>query len=343
MKILIATESHFPGYGGPYTAISQNAKYLYKNDINFKLIYKQTDLFKYNLNLKEIISNFDIIHVYGIWTPFSIRVCNQAFKLNKKVIISTLGALEPWSLNQKKWKKKIAWNLYQRKILNNATAIHATSVDEKKHLLELGIKSKIEVLLHGIEIQDLEDKKINKSKNKKLLYFSRIHEKKGILELINSWKIINNDEWTLDIYGPVTDQKYLSLIKQNIEKLSLSNKVKIFDPIFEKALKKKIYTSSDCFILPSKSENFGISIGEALSFGLPVITTTSTPWKEITDYNAGFLFDFSQENLTKYLKKLIGLSNEQLKKMGQNAVKLISDNYDFNKIIVDYIKFYKSL
>ena len=111
----------------------------------------------------------------------------------------------------------------------------------------------------------------------------------------------------------------------------------------EKELKKKIYTSSDFFILPSKSENFGISIGEALSFGLPVITTTSTPWKEITDYNAGFLFDFSQENLTKCLKKLIGLNSEQLKTMSQNAVKLISDNYDFDKIILDYIKFYKSL
>ena len=49
MKILLCTENHFPGYGGPYTAISQTAQNLYKRGINFKLIFERTDQYKYNL------------------------------------------------------------------------------------------------------------------------------------------------------------------------------------------------------------------------------------------------------------------------------------------------------
>ena len=41
----------------------------------------------------------------------------------------------------------------------------------------------------------------------------------------------------------------------------------------------------------------------SLSCGIPVLTTTATPWKLINDYEAGFVFDFSKENLLLYLEK----------------------------------------
>ena len=132
MKILIATENHFAGYGGPYYAIGNKLVYLLKNKVKFKLIYKKTDNFNYRLNLDEIIDEFDIVHIYGIWRPFYYTIFNIAKKKNKKIFISPLGALEPWSLSQKKFKKKIAFWLYQKKILNNVDQIHATSEIEKK-------------------------------------------------------------------------------------------------------------------------------------------------------------------------------------------------------------------
>ena len=49
--------------------------------------------------------------------------------------------------------------------------------------------------------------------------------------------------------------------------------------VFEYDQKEEIFLNSDCFLLPSKSENFGMSIVEALSYGVPVLTTEETPWK----------------------------------------------------------------
>ena len=206
----------------------------------------------------------------------------------------------------------------------------------------MGIKVPIVILKHGIEIQENIQLKKQGDK-KKAIFFSRIHEKKGLLELVEAWKEINNPNWSLDIYGPVSDMEYLHLVKKTIIKLNLSDQVQIFKPVYDKLQKKNIITSSDCFILPSKSENFGLSIGEALAFGVPVLTTTATPWRSINDYNAGVCFDFSKDNLVKNLRYLFSLQPEQITQMGQNGIKLIKENFDFDIIIEDYINFYKSI
>lgn len=344
MKVLVSVDSYFPGYGGPFTAISDNLRYLYKNKINFKLIYQRNNNFKYKLNLREIISDYDIIHVYGIWRPFLSYIPLISLLKKKKIVISTLGALEPWSLKQKRAKKYLAWHLYQKRILNNADIIHATSDEEKKHLVELGIKTKIIVLKHGVKVNYLSAEEINRKVMNKAIFFSRIHPKKGLLELINSWKIVNNLNWNLEIYGPVSDQKYLNKIKNKIKKLNLDDQIKIFEPVYRNHEKKKIFLSSDIFILTSQSENFGISIAEALSFGVPVFTTDKTPWEKIINkYKAGFVIRFHQDDITNQLKKIFELKNETIVNMRKNALKVIKENFDYNFVIDEYIKMYKSL
>ncbi len=343
MKIGLAIHHHSPGYGGPFTVLSESAKYLYKNNIDMRMFINQNQFSNFNLNLNEIVKSRDLFHVFGIWDPFHVKLFLQAKLNKKKIIISTLGALEPWSLEQKKLKKKAAWFFYQKKILNNCDYIHATSDDEKKHLLELGIKTPIKTIPHGVIIKSTKIiKKKNKSK-KEALFFSRIHEKKGILELLNSWSIIRPPDWILKIYGPVSDLNYMKKIKEKISKLSLENSVFIFDPVFEYDQKEKIFLNSDCFLLPSKSENFGMSIVEALSHGVPVLTTEETPWKILKEINGGKIIKFSQENLTLSLKEITSMKDEELVKMGERGKEMLKNNYDINNIILDYIEFYKEV
>ena len=214
MKIGLAVHHHSPGYGGPFTAISETANYLFKNDISIKLIYEQNQYTKFDLNFSEIIKSVDILHCFGTWKPFYFKLFYYTKKFKKKIIISPLGALEPRALEQKKLKKKIAWEIYQKKILNECSYIHATSDLERDHLIELGIKAPIKLIPHGVIFKN--DKKKDRIDNKKkvALFFSRIHEKKGILELLNSWKEINPTNWILKIYGPVSDQNYFNQIKK---------------------------------------------------------------------------------------------------------------------------------
>ena len=344
MKILIVVDSYFQEYGGPYTAINQKIKFLNSIGVKNKLIYKYTNRSKYNLDLKYIINDCDIVHIYGIWRPFLIKVFYIAKKLKKKIIISPIGALEPWALEQKKIKKKIAWWLYQKKILNSADIVHVTSNIEAKNLKDKKINSKIKIIGHGINL--INDFKLSYKNSliKKIIFFSRIHKKKGILELIEAWSNIDDKKnWILEIYGPVSDYPYFKKINKKIFELKLGESILIKNPVFNNIEKEKIFKNADGFILPSKSENFGISIGEALAYGLPVLTTYNTPWKIINEYKAGLVFDFSISSITFNLEKFINLTDEQRYEMGLKSIKLIKDNFLEQKIFIQYQKMYKDL
>ena len=105
MKLLVGMNSYFESYGGPWTAISQKLEYLNKANIDFKLIFSSNNHFKYKLNFKEIVKKFDVIHIYGLWKPFTIKLFSEAKRLKKTIILSPLGALEPWALSQKNKEK----------------------------------------------------------------------------------------------------------------------------------------------------------------------------------------------------------------------------------------------
>ena len=221
--------------------------------------------------------------------------------------------------------------------------IHVTSESEKTNLIDLGIKAPIKLIPHGV-ITKTKKKKIGISKKKRVaLFFSRIHKKKGILELLNSWAEIKPKNWILKIYGPVSDAKYLKEIKKKIKSLSLSENVRLFDPVFDNEKKEQIFLSSDCFLLPSKSENFGMSIVEALSYGIPVLTTDGTPWNILAKINGGKIVNFSQENLTINLREILNMSDEELISMGSNGRNYLLKNFNMDNIIEDYINFYRNV
>ena len=344
MKILIVVESHFQEYGGPFTAITQEIEYLNSRKIYNKLIYKNTNYFKYKLDLDYIVNDFDLVHIYGIWRPFLVKVYHIAKKLKKKIIVSPIGALEPWSLSQKKLKKKIAWHLYQKKLLNNVDIIHATSEIEAKNIRMKKISTKIEVIGHGLPIDYNFRLKLKLNEKKIIIFFSRIHNKKGLIELISVWKNLKNKmNWELHIYGPITDQSFFKEMMDDIKKFKLEHCIFYFGSIFDKDKQKKIFNEADGFILPSKSENFGISIGEALSFGLPVLTTFQTPWKIINSFNAGYVFNFSKQDIQSNVDKFMELSDEERYKMGLNALKLIKDKFDYQKTFKLYENLYKKV
>merc|ERR1711991_382372 len=122
-------------------------------------------------------------------------------------IIQPHGMLEPWSLNQKSFKKKIALKLFQLRNLSNAEAFVATSKMEYKNLRKLKIKRPIAIIPNGI----FKPPRIKKKRNNKviqILFLSRIHPKKGILSLLNVLSKIKLNNWHLRIVG-TGEKKYL--------------------------------------------------------------------------------------------------------------------------------------
>ena len=349
MRILLVTNNFYISDGGSYTAVSELAYALNKKKgLIAKIFHNNNNNIFNSSNYKIIVRNYDIIHIFGIWSPFLYLVFHCAKKLGKKVIISPIGYLEPWSLAQSRIKKKIAWHLYQKKMLLKSDCVHVTSSQEFESIVKLNFNPKNIILLpHGnLEIiySDLKRTE-NKDNNKKvMLFFSRIHKKKGLLELVEAWNILKPQKWKLDITGPTSDINYKNIIKKKISKYHLNDDVFFSEPVFDKYSKQSKIVNSDVVILPSKNENFAFSVCEAMSLGSVILTSKETPWEEINEMEAGFCINLnSVGNIVNALRKILDLKDHDFLKIRDNAKNYIKLKYDLeSNIINQYINLYKS-
>ena len=337
MKILVITNNLYPEIGGPYNVITSTVRELLNKNIKIK-IYPFFDGKKKPTNsLYNLIKKYDIIHYYGGWNYNHIKVSIICFFLKKKFIISPMGIFEDWSLDQKKIKKKLALKLYQKKILDKCDIIHATSYIEKENIKKITNNKNIIVIPHGIN--KLEEKFVKKkffmNKKKRALFFSRIHKKKGLEELLIAWKKADMLDWELHIYGPDSDRffDHLDPSLKNIENIFFKG------AIYKHEVKNKIFQESDLMILPSKSENFGYVVLESLIVGLPVMTTVRTPWKVIQDTNSGWIINDNINDIEKTLKEINLINEDQFFIKSKNSKKL-SENYLWENILEKYISLY---
>ena len=275
---------------------------------------------------------FELIQIQSMWDLPYHKVMVEARKQNIPYIVTPRGMLEPWSLSQKKWKKKLAWWLYQRNDVQKSACVFTTAKMEAEHVSELGITTCKAVIPNGIETDAYPCKSSIDGVKKQVLFLSRVHVKKGIELLFEAWKRIHSDyaDWQLLVIGN-GEAEYIHSLKNRVKNLGLKDSIKILPPVFGEA-KIKVYQESALFCLPSFSENFGMVIAEAMSCGTPVITTTNCPWNILNKTNTGWCIDLSVDNLEHALREGMGMDANALYDMGQKASKLIYDNFDYRSV-----------
>lgn len=286
---------------------------------------------------------FHLIQIQSMWDLPYHKVMVEARKLGIPYIITPRGMLDPWSLAHKKWKKKLAWWLYQHNDVQKAACVFTTAKMEAEHVSNLGITTYKSVISNGIETSAYPCKTSIDVVKKQVLFLSRIHEKKGIELLFEAWKRIHHDfaDWQLLIVGN-GEAEYIHSLENRVESLGLKDCIKILPPVFGEA-KIKVYQESALFCLPSFSENFGMVIAESMSCGTPVITTTNCPWNILNDTNTGWCIDLSVDNLERTLREALPMSPTDLYKMGQKASKLIYENFDYQSVTRKTLRLYEWL
>ena len=340
MKILYLCNNLYPKMGGAYKAITETYKVALSNSsFKCRLAVNNDGKSKKNIDLIFLIKNFDIIHYFGGWDWFNIKVMVLSIFFKKKLILTPMGIYDDWSLDQKKIKKIIALNVYQKFFLDKASILHVTSNYEKQNIEKLTKNNNIEMIPHGLKSNiHTTEKNFFIGEKKKALFFSRLHNKKGIIELIESWIRVNDNSWELHIYGPDYD-KFRVKIKKIIEN---NKSIFIHDPVFNEEKKRQIFLKYDFFILPSKSENFGYVVVEALQAGLPVLTTNKTPWDSLKKSDAGWVIDSNLAELDFMLKKIFSLDKDDFIKKSNNA-KNLSKKFVWDNLKEEYFLLYKRL
>lgn len=268
----------------------------------------------------------DIIHLNTVWSLCSHRGCRWARKNNVPYVYSTHGTMEPFALQTKSLKKKIAMLLYQKNDLNQAVCLHATAMQEAENLRKLGYNNPIAVIPNGIDLSRFSYTSPKQPiKKRKLLFVSRIHRIKGIDMLIKAWNMLGDsfyNEWELDIVGNKQDEQYYN----ELVDMAQCGDVLFTGELWGQDLINK-YNEADLYILPTHSENFGIVVAEALACGVPVITTTGAPWQVIEERKCGWWIEPTVDDIFTTLKVSLQKSEKELTEMGKRGRKLMEDEF----------------
>jgi len=165
---------------------------------------------------------------------------------------------------------------------------------------------------------------------KQLLAVGRIEiEHKGLDLLLDAFDLANVPEWTLNITGDGNDRQALV---EKIIGLKKCDKVLLKGQLLDNNLLQE-YKNSSIFIMTSRWEGFPLTMLEAMSFGLPIISTPVTGPKEILrDGEFGLLAkSFSIDDIAEAIQTMTG-SLEQRQHYSAQSLKRVQD-YTVEKII----------
>jgi len=301
--------------------------------------------------IQKEVNQFDIVHIHEIWHYPHYITYREAKKIGKPYIVTIHGALEPWCLNYKAFKKKIYTLLIQKHILKEADAIHAITYEEVKHIKGFGVNNTIVMIPNGInpeefanlpsreELKKIYPKLIGK---KVILFLGRIHPIKGLDLLAKAFSIVagDRDDVCLLVVGP-DNNGYKAKIEKFLKKKGVLDRV-IFTGMLEARKKLIALSGSNISVIPSYSEVRSIVALEAMSCNLPVIITKQCQFSEIAEADAGIVIKPDSKPLAQALNKL--LNDFQLcKKMGENGKKLVLEKYTWDKIADKMIKVYEEI
>lgn len=307
------------------------------------------------------LKGFDIVHIHGVWDPRLHHVAKMCQVAKVPYVIAPRGMLEPWSLKQKWLKKRIVRFLYQDRDLKKAAALHATAESEAEQFWKLGFKNYCIVSPNGVNLPERELERRVGVGERRALFVSRMHQKKGVLELVESWARVKPESWCCELVYTVNSDEELAYeqkVKDRILALGMSYQDKegnihsptptqnsnfTFTGPLDDEKKWEAYARADLFVLPTYSENFGIVVAEALWAGVPVITTKGTPWKVLEESNCGWWIDIGVEPLVVALQEAMSHSDEERAAMGARGRKLVEEKYTWKAVVNAMVKGYKEI
>jgi len=301
--------------------------------------------------LHHLIHTADVVHVHANWTFPVWWACRCALREGKPLVMSPHGCLDPVRLAHSAWKKRVA-GVLDRHCLRRATAIHATSETERGWIASYlgkarvhGSEPRVVVIPNGVELPIAARPSAQSADRvRQVLYLGRLHPVKGLELLISAWAIASRglppqQPWRLTIAGP-DEQGTLAGLEQQTHALGLTNVV-FSGPLYGME-KSQALANSDLLVLPTRSENFGLIVAEALAAGIPVITTKAAPWSEI-EGNCGWWVDVNVDAIAKALVVAMLLSDDDRATLGACGRDLVVAKYQWANVGRSMVELYQEL
>ena len=297
----------------------------------------------YSRNMNRILydSNYDVYHTNGMWMHCNHETCLVARKKGKPYIITPHGMLYPQALARSAWKKKLLLAIGGvAKDLKYAACIHATCRIEMEHYRALGYNTPIAVIPNPVTIPDYISNATIQGERKSIGYLGRLHPYKRPDALIKAWARLKDETagFELILMGKGTDA-YERYLQSLVNELQLKNV--LFSGMVTGKEKFRLLASMRALCVPSKTENFGMTVAEALTAQTPVICTNTAPWEELNTHCCGWWVENDIDTLARTIREALLLPQCEIDNMGKNGKLLVETNYSAERVALKMKRLYE--
>jgi glycosyltransferase involved in cell wall biosynthesis len=302
--------------------------------------------------LREHVEEFNCAIANGIWQYHSFALARECRKKSVPYFVFPHGMLDPWfkrTYPLKHLKKWFYWPWADYRVLRDAAAVIFTSEEErilarqsfwlyraKEVVSPLGLETPPE---SGPGAKHLFLAKFPEiEKTRMLLFLGRIHQKKGCDMLIDALpRHPSADPVTLVLAGP--DQVgWIAQLREQVNRMDVSPRV-VFAGMLEGVLKRGAFENADAFILPSHQENFGMSVAEALSYGVPVLISDKVNiWREIETDRAGYIEPDDLAGTTRLIQGWLHTPAGEREQMRHNARRCFTQRFEIGRAADSLLK-----
>jgi glycosyltransferase involved in cell wall biosynthesis len=292
------------------------------------------DLFRY---LRRALLEADIVHSHGTWRLIQVYVRRACRAHQIPYVLQPHGSFASVSLLHRKWFKRIWGIVFERANLRHAAALHAETATDlsdinayyrhpNTYILPCGSRQQTGTL----DPSQFVARYPQLAAQPYVLYLGRLDFQKGIDLLIDAFDRFSarRPGLNLAIVGPDHNNTKTKLERQ-VREQGLRNVV--FLPQVDGVDKNTLYANALCFVLPSHSENFGITVLEALLADCPVLVSRNTGWATLESDGGGLVFDPTQEDLAYALDRFGALDKEERARMVRRGHDIAS-GYDWRTI-----------
>lgn len=289
----------------------------------------------------------DIIDIQGTWMYYSYAALKYRDRHpNTKIVITPRGTLDRINKHSISIQKQISCKLYENRNFTTADCFRALCKPEAESLRTFGIKVPIATIPNGFNLPS-KVADVCKDRNKTLLYIGRINPKKGLVELIEALKLVNEShpnlikDWSVRIAGWDQD-RHLDLLKNLVMKYKLTNKITFIGTVYGKNKENELQ-NAQAFVLTSFSEGMPMSVLEAWAYGLPVVMTDGCNLPDGFDKKAAIRVTTDPIDIGQGLINLFGMTPNQRSLVGKNGYELVKSKYQWDKIAEDSVAMYRYL
>lgn len=377
-RVLVFIGAYLPGFkgGGPVTSIRNLVDRL-SDEIAFRVVAPDRDLFSETaypdmpvrewtqlgkekvlylpptpLNVLDVLTTLrltphDVVYLNSFFSPrYTIPVLilrRLGLIPRRPVVLAVRGEFAPAALALKSKKKQAYLKLAQKIGLLRNVIFHATNpIEEDRIRTVLGPNVRTHLAPPLARVPNPVEREVKSGSGPlQLVFLGRVAPMKNLdyaLEVLAEVSIPT--EFT--IYGPLEDEQYWKLCQGLIAKLPAHINVK-YGGSLDPAEVPETLGQYDLLFLPTRGENFGHVIAEALAAGCPVLISDQTPWQDLEENKCGWTLPL--EDRTRFVETIVKIgtmSTQDLQSISLGAVNYIMDKeHKSNKVKLSRYLFQK--